>query len=186
MTKELNAERKLQLHVDLNAPMEVVWKALTEAEGLANWFAPMVKVSSPGPGGEVTAAWSDEMVLMARVDVWEPNQRVRWINDTGMMGPGTLIVTDFHLEAASGKIRVRLVQSGFGERGLGRFLRGNRARLDLLPLQPAPVRREAYRTQAPHARRTRRSEGTTGHGLEAHRGGDDRCRTGPCECDQSG
>ena len=114
MTKEVKSERKLELHTDVNAPIEAAWKALTEAEGLANWFSPIAKVSGPGRNGEVTLAWSEEMAFTVRVDAWEPNRRVRWINED-IMGPGTTLTTDFHLETAGGKTRIRVVQSGFGE-----------------------------------------------------------------------
>jgi uncharacterized protein YndB with AHSA1/START domain len=112
MTKEVKSE--LEMHVDVDAPIEAVWKALTEAEGLANWFSPIAKVSAPGLNGEVTSAWSEEMAFTVRVDAWEPHRHVRWISED-MMGPGTALTTDFHLETAGGKTRVRLVQSGFGE-----------------------------------------------------------------------
>ncbi len=114
MTKEVQSKRTLEMHVDVEAPIEAAWKALTEAEGLANWFSPIAKVSRPGLNSEVTVAWSEEMSSTARVGAWEPNRRVQWINE-GMMGPGTTLAMDFHLEAAGGKTRIRLVQSGFGE-----------------------------------------------------------------------
>jgi len=114
MTNETKAKHTLELHVDVDAPIEAAWKALTEAEGIANWFSPIAKVSAPGLNGEVTAAWSDEMAFTTRVDAWEPNRRVRWIAED-MMGPGVTLTTDFHLDAAGGKTRIRLVQSGFGE-----------------------------------------------------------------------
>ncbi len=114
MTKEMKSERSVEMHVDVDAPIEAAWKAITEAEGLANWFSPIAKVSGSGLNSEVTAAWSDEMAFTTRVDVWEPNRRVRWISED-IMGPGTMLATDFHLETAGGKTRIRLVQSGFGE-----------------------------------------------------------------------
>lgn len=114
MTKEAKTERTLELHVDVDASIESAWKALTEAEGLANWFAPIAKVSGSGLNSEVTAAWSEEMAFTTRVDAWEPNRRVRWIAED-MMGPGVTLTSDFHLETAGGKTRIRLVQSGFGE-----------------------------------------------------------------------
>lgn len=114
MTKDIKTERTHEMHIDVDAPIEAVWKAVTEAEGLANWFSPIAKVSAPGLNGEVTAAWSEEMAFTTRVDAWEPGRRVRWIAED-IMGPGTALTTDFHLDAAGGKTRIRLVQSGFGE-----------------------------------------------------------------------
>lgn len=43
MTKEVKSERSLEMHVDVDGPIEAAWKALTEAEGLANWFSPVAK-----------------------------------------------------------------------------------------------------------------------------------------------
>lgn len=125
MTKEVQSARTLSLQIDVDAPIESIWKALTEAEGIANWFAPIAKVSKPGEGGEVTFAWSEEMSMTSRVDVWEPHRRVRWIDESGFMGPGTAIAIEFHLEVAGGKTRVRLIQSGFGEsEGWDNFFEG--------------------------------------------------------------
>src|SRR5438876_168182 len=86
MTKEVKSERTLEMHVDVDAPIEAAWKAVTEAEGLANWFSPVAKVSGPGLNSQVTAAWSEEMAFTMRVDAWEPNHRVRWISED-IMGP---------------------------------------------------------------------------------------------------
>ena len=114
MTKDVKSAHSLELHVDVDARIEAAWKALTEAEGLANWFSPIAKVSAPGLNGEVTAAWSEEMAFTTRVDAWDPGRHVRWIAED-LMGPGTSLATDFHLEVVGGKTRIRLVQSGFGE-----------------------------------------------------------------------
>ena len=114
MTKETEPKSKSEIFIEVDAPIEKVWKALTEAEGIANWFSPIAKVSSPGLNGEVTAAWSDEMAFTTRVGVWEPNRHVQWLAED-MMGPGITLATDFHLETVGGKTRIRLVQSGFGE-----------------------------------------------------------------------
>jgi uncharacterized protein YndB with AHSA1/START domain len=112
MTKK--PARTLEMQVDVDAPLEEAWKALTEAQGIANWFAPIVKVDRPGLGGKVTVAWSEEMASTATVDAWEQDKQVRWINE-GFMGPGTVVAMEWNLEAVGGKTRVRLVQSGFGE-----------------------------------------------------------------------
>ena len=107
-------ERTLVLQVDIDAPLEAAWKAITEGPGLANWFAPVGEVSAPGPGATVRTGWSEEMMMSATVDAWEPMKHVRWLDESGWMGPGTSMTVDYHLSTENGMTRVRLVQSGFG------------------------------------------------------------------------
>ena len=113
MTEE-KPVRTLELHVDIDAPIEAAWKAVTEGPGLANWFAPIAEVSAPGEGATVTAGWSEEMMMSNTVVAWEPNKHVRWLDESGWMGPGTSLALDYYLSTENGKTRVRLVQSAFG------------------------------------------------------------------------
>jgi uncharacterized protein YndB with AHSA1/START domain len=113
------SERKpvktLELHVDIDTPLEEAWKAITEGPGLANWFAPISEVSGPGLGATVSNGWSAEMMMTGTVDAWEPLKHVRWLDESGWMGPGTALACDWHLSTEQGKTRVRLVQSAFGD-----------------------------------------------------------------------
>jgi uncharacterized protein YndB with AHSA1/START domain len=111
---EKKPERTLELHVDIDAPIEAAWKAITEGKGIANWFAPIAEVSAPGVGATVKAGWSDEMMMTNTVVAWEPGKHVRWLDESGWMGPGTALALDFYLSTENGKTRVRLVQSAFG------------------------------------------------------------------------
>ena len=111
---EKKPERTLELHVDVDVPLEAAWKAITEGPGIANWFAPVAEVSAPGEGATVTAGWSEEMMITSTVVAWEPLKHVRWLDESGWMGPGTALALDFHLSTENGKTRVRLVQSAFG------------------------------------------------------------------------
>ena len=114
---EKKPERTLELTVDVDAPIEAAWKAISEGPGIANWFAPIATVSAPGVGGVVTAGWSDEMMMSNTVVVSEPNKHVRWLDESGWMGEGTSLALDLHLSTENGKTRVRLVQSAFGASG---------------------------------------------------------------------
>jgi uncharacterized protein YndB with AHSA1/START domain len=114
---EKKPERTLDLHVDIDAPLEAAWKAISEGPGIANWFAPIAEVSAPGVGGVVTAGWSEEMMMTNTVVVSEPNKHVRWLDESGWMGEGTSLALDLHLSTENGKTRVRLVQSAFGASG---------------------------------------------------------------------
>jgi uncharacterized protein YndB with AHSA1/START domain len=106
--------RTLELQVDIDAPLEAAWKAVTEASGLANWFAPIAEVSAPGLGATVKNGWSEEMMMSGTVTAWEPKKHVQWLDESGWMGPGTAMGCDFFLSTENGKTRVRLVQSAFG------------------------------------------------------------------------
>jgi len=114
MTTQRKPARTLELSIDIDAPLEQAWKAITEGPGLANWLAPIGEVSGPGVGGEVKIAWSEEMAITTKVDAWEPNKRVSWLDEPSYMGPGTAIGMEWHLSTENGKTRVRMVQSGFG------------------------------------------------------------------------
>lgn len=114
---EKKPERTLELHVDIDAPIEAAWKAVTEGPGIANWFAPIAEVSAQGVGGIVTAGWSEEMMMSNTVVASEPMKHVRWLDESGWMGEGTSIALDYHLSTENGKTRVRLVQSAFGASG---------------------------------------------------------------------
>ncbi len=107
--------RTLEMHVDIDAPIEAAWTALTTGPGLANWFAPIAEVSAPGAGATVKNGWSEEMMMTGKVDAWEPLKHVRWLDESGWMGPGTCMAVDYFLSTEKGKTRVRLVQSAFGE-----------------------------------------------------------------------
>ena len=111
---EKKPERVLDLQTDIDAPIEAAWKAITEGPGIANWFAPIANVSTPGVGGTITAGWSDEMMMSHEVVASEPNAHVRWLDESGWMGENTSLTLDLYLQTESGRTRVRLVQSAFG------------------------------------------------------------------------
>ena len=54
------------------------------------------------------------MMMTNTVVAWEPLKHVRWLDESGWMGPGTSMALDYYLSTENGKTRVRLVQSAFG------------------------------------------------------------------------
>jgi len=128
MTKEPEPARRFELEVMIDAPLETVWKALTEGRGIANWFPPEASVDRPGRGGKVTLSWGEAMAWSVNVDAWQPGEHLRWLDDNGFMGEGTVIAIDFHLATEGGKTRLRMVQSGFGaSAGWDDFFEGTEA-----------------------------------------------------------
>ena len=102
--------RAVEKTVEIEAPLDVVWRAITEEREVANWFAPVAKVE-PGEGGSYFLSWGAGMEGTARISVWEPNARLQVAEQHG----DTEITVDYYLEAtAGGHTRLRLVHSGFG------------------------------------------------------------------------
>jgi len=127
---ETKPNRVLELEVEIGATIEDVWKAISEGPHIASWFAPKASVTRPGEGGEVTVAWdaAEGMAWTTKVGVWKPNEHLRWVDESGMMGPGTVVWLEFFLTTEKGRTRVRLVQSGFGEsEGWDDFFAGTEA-----------------------------------------------------------
>jgi uncharacterized protein YndB with AHSA1/START domain len=118
-TKEVLAH---ETRVEIDAPIEEVWKALTEANEIARWFAPKMTVE-PGAGGSVTADWGPGMEWKNAIEVWEPNRHLRLVETRDhfigapevqeKMEPCRL-VQDYYLEGQGGKTVLRMVHSGFG------------------------------------------------------------------------
>ncbi len=106
--------RKLELHIDVDAPLAEAWKAISTGQGIANWFAPIVEVSGPGKGATVKSGWGPEMMMSHIVGAWEPMKHVSWVDESGWPGPGTSLVCEYFLSTEKGKTRIRLVQSAFG------------------------------------------------------------------------
>ena len=105
----MSESRFHETSVAIDAPIEDVWKALTEAPDLARWFAPNITVD-PGPGGSITVGWGPGLEGKTVIEVWEPRRHLRLVESR----EGVRLVQDYYLEAAAGKTVLRLVHSGFG------------------------------------------------------------------------
>jgi uncharacterized protein YndB with AHSA1/START domain len=75
-------ELKVERSVELAAPAEVVWDAITDADRLSDWFGGRVALD-PVPGGAGRFEDEDGEVRTARVDTVEPGRRLtfRWWGD---------------------------------------------------------------------------------------------------------
>ncbi len=105
--------RPPQTHeIEIDAPAEAVWKAISTGEGLTRWYAEDARVE-PGAGGENWISWGEGQEVGNQNLVWEPGRRLR----VGKPGHETAadwkaIVVDFEIEARGGRTLLKLVQSG--------------------------------------------------------------------------
>ena len=75
--KAMRPEREIML----NAPVEAVWKALTDPNELAKWFALSARVT-PGRGGKIFLSWGPDCEGEAEIIAWEPNKNLRRKNNS--------------------------------------------------------------------------------------------------------
>src|SRR5262249_61653105 len=108
--------------IEIDTPIEEVWKAITEASAMSRWFAPKMTVE-PGVGGFVLADFGPGLEWKTTIEVWEPNRHLRLVETREQVISASAVsealepcrlVQDYYLEAAGGKTVLRLVHSGFG------------------------------------------------------------------------
>lgn len=111
-TKTGTPTRAVEAQVEIEAPPEIVWQALTDARELERWF-PLEARVEPGEGGSVFMSWQNEYQGESRITVWEPGRhlRITW----GFSDEEAAIAqfTDFHVEGEKGRTILRVVTSGF-------------------------------------------------------------------------
>jgi uncharacterized protein YndB with AHSA1/START domain len=102
--------------IDIEAPAERVWRALTDAAAVGRWCAPGAIVRAKA-GGRFAASVDRIDTLEALIDVWDPPRRLRLIHmpRPGLPSGDVALVDDFLLDASTGPTIVRLLGSGFPE-----------------------------------------------------------------------
>jgi uncharacterized protein YndB with AHSA1/START domain len=117
-------DRTLDLTIDIDATLEEVWQALTTGEGIARWFAPHAAVT-PGEGGGVSIGWDPTEMWAQPITVWEPQRRMQTASDMPSKdGRMVRLAVDYYLEVQGGRVRVRLVHSGFDDSSWDDYIDG--------------------------------------------------------------
>jgi uncharacterized protein YndB with AHSA1/START domain len=106
-------QRSVMREIEIDVPVDIVWKALTDAEELVRWFPVEARVN-PELGGSIWMRWDDTEFDAGKITVWEPGQHLR-TEDLGGTWAG--VATDYFLRPTpSGRGTIlRVVSSGFGE-----------------------------------------------------------------------
>jgi uncharacterized protein YndB with AHSA1/START domain len=118
MTERRRGATRTQQHeIVIDAPVEAVWKAITDGDELTRWFVEAAKVE-PGVGGSFRVSWDDTLPENGnRIEVWEPNRTLRVALQPMDMGAAKTditapIVEEYTIERRDGKTVLRLVESG--------------------------------------------------------------------------
>jgi uncharacterized protein YndB with AHSA1/START domain len=108
-------QRTVDLSIDIDATLEEVWAALTTGEGIARWFGPYAAVT-PGEGGSVSVGWDPNEMWDTPITVWEPMKRMQTVSEMPTKDGGVVrLAVDYYVEVHGGRVRVRLVHSGFDD-----------------------------------------------------------------------
>ena len=102
--------------IEIAAPPADVWRALSEGEELARWFAVAAEVV-PGEGGCWKVSWDESPLMeLGRIEKWQPSKHLRVVHESARGEQTVMIVDDFELVAVDGGARtlLRLVSSGWG------------------------------------------------------------------------
>jgi uncharacterized protein YndB with AHSA1/START domain len=126
MTDELT---QIERTIDVNASPERVWRALTTAEDLAEWFKVGVEgVIAPGAEVWMTSKYPghEGTRFVVKVTEMTPPHRFAWQWHPGAVDPGVdysrepWTTVTFTLEPSGRGTRLRVLETGFNEISLAR------------------------------------------------------------------
>ena len=144
----------------IDAPIEAVWKAISDGEELTRWFVDEATVT-PGVGGTISISWGGEEMSSGTIEAWEPNKKLRKKLAPIDMGaaevrPGGADDRRVHDRAARRQdgAAAGLLRHSRRE-GVGRLLQRHQHRLGVVLPHAAPLSR-AQPGQAAHDDQDRR------------------------------
>ncbi len=117
---EKKGTKSIDLTVEIDAPPEAVWEAVSSAEELQCWF-PLNAEIEPGEGGTVTIDWGPDVRGTADIEVWDEGRRLVYVERPwGEPAEGgadaadpVRVAVEYTIEARGGRTVLRMVNSGF-------------------------------------------------------------------------
>jgi len=107
--------KSIDLTIEIDAPAEAVWQAISNAEELARWF-PLNAEIEPGVGGTVTIDWGPDIRGTGDIEAWDEGRRLVYVERPWGEATGeqpVRVAVEYTLEGRGGKTVLRMVNSGF-------------------------------------------------------------------------
>jgi uncharacterized protein YndB with AHSA1/START domain len=119
MTQEADMPMIIEREIFIEAPVDVVWRAITEPDQIVQWFSDEADVElKDGYEGALIfteRATEEPTVAQITVQAFEPDRSFsyRWAYEPGVVpGEGNSVLVEFVLLAETGGTRLRVVESG--------------------------------------------------------------------------
>jgi uncharacterized protein YndB with AHSA1/START domain len=107
------ADYTIEREVMIDAPVDVVWRTITEPDQISQWFADRAELDlRPGGHGLLVFGGEDDPLVVEAV---EPPTRFsfRWNHPAGETpAPGNSMLVEFTLAREGERTRLRVVESG--------------------------------------------------------------------------
>jgi uncharacterized protein YndB with AHSA1/START domain len=107
------AEFQIEREVVIEAPLDVVWRTITEPDQVKQWFADRVELDLK-PGGQGVLVFGDQDDPLV-IETVEPPTRFsfRWNHPAGEQpAAGNSMLVEFTLTGEGARTRLRVVESG--------------------------------------------------------------------------
>jgi uncharacterized protein YndB with AHSA1/START domain len=107
---------RIEREIVVEAPVERVWAALTEARHIGTWFGDAGAEVDLRVGGALTISWAEHGTAVGRIEAIEPMRRFAWWwgSDAGVEpSAGKRTLVEFLLEPDGPHTTLRVVESGF-------------------------------------------------------------------------
>jgi uncharacterized protein YndB with AHSA1/START domain len=105
---------QIEKEILIEAPIEDVWRILTEPDHIKQWFASEAELD--GKNGRFS--FESGQTFYLQVEAFEPPHRFayRWLHEKGTTPrPDNSMLVEFTLHAEDGRTRLRLIESGFDQ-----------------------------------------------------------------------
>lgn len=110
----MTKDRHIECEFEIEASIDKVWQAITEAEHIRNWFAPHAE-SEPGEGGYIELAWvGPDQPMRLDILAWELEKYLKTTWHSAPAGEESRnLPLEIFLEKTATGTRLRLIHSGF-------------------------------------------------------------------------
>jgi len=106
---------QIEKEILIEAPIDVVWRVVTEPEHIQHWFSTEAELD-PRAGGTGRLSFKNDRTYYIQVEAFEPPYRFayRWAHEKGTPArPENSMLVEITLQAEAGSTRLRVVESGF-------------------------------------------------------------------------